>query len=380
MAPTLIDLFSGCGGLGLGFHQAGFSTTYANEIHVDPATTYVRNLLNDESHRMLLGPIEQQLSNKAIDMRRSEFRDIDCLSGGPPCQGLSLAGAGNPDDPRNMLFREYLRVVKKIRPRSIIFENVPGFVNRYGLGLKSRLEEKLEDYGYLFDSHVIKASDYGVPQNRERFILIGVHEDSATDEVKLPTPTWTPSQRNKHLRVSDIIDDLNSYEIWGGYGTGEIWGESTYTKPARSDFAKTMRSESNKTNTTWNTKIPKHTSIVAERMGRILDGEGPEDWIGTPLETKKHTQRGLVKDEFENITMVSTPDDFVHYDRSLPRTLSVRECARFQTFPDHFHFYGSRTTGGVRRKTEVPQYTQVANAIPPRLAEALAHQVLGLIQ
>ena len=115
-------------------------------------------------------------------------------------------------------------------------------------------------------------------------------------------------------------------------------------------------------------------------MGRILDGEGPEDWIGTPLETKKHTQRGLAQNTFENITMVSTPDDFVHYDRNLPRTLSVRECARFQTFPDHFHFHGSRTTGGVRRKTEVPQYTQVANAIPPRLAEALANQVLGLIQ
>ena len=99
MAPTLIDLFSGCGGLGLGFHQAGFSTTYANEIHVDPATTYVRNLLDDESHRMLLGPIEQQLSNKAIDMRRSELRDIDCLSGGPMSRTL-IAGAGNPTTPK----------------------------------------------------------------------------------------------------------------------------------------------------------------------------------------------------------------------------------------------------------------------------------------
>ena len=123
--PSLIC--SQAGGLGLGFHQAGFETILANEINdPDPATTYTQNLLSGNEERMLLGPIQTQPSNKAIDMRKPMLNDIDCIAGGPPCQGLSLAGAGNPDDPRNMLFKQYLRVVKKVKPRSILFENVPG--------------------------------------------------------------------------------------------------------------------------------------------------------------------------------------------------------------------------------------------------------------
>jgi len=377
--PTLVDLFAGCGGLALGFHQAGFKTLLANELHIDPATTYVRNLLPENNYQMLLGPIEEQLSDKAIEMRSDQLNNVDCLAGGPPCQGLSLAGAGNSDDPRNMLFHEYLRVVKKIRPRSVLFENVPGFVNRYGLGLKSRLENELGKLEYEFDSGVVKASDFGVPQNRERFFLLGIRKDCVTDDVKLPKPTWTQKRVNNELTPSKVIDDLNSYQEWGGYGTGEIWGDSTYTKNAKSKFSKSMRKGTKHTNITWNTRIPKHTKKVANRMGRVLLGETREDWIGTPLETKKHTQRALRKDRYENITIVSIPDDFVHYDDGLPRTLSVRECARFQTFPDDFFFHGSRTTGAERRRTEVPQYTQVANAIPPRLAKAMANQVKSLL-
>ena len=380
MGFTLLDLFSGCGGLGLGFHQAEFETILANEINVDPATTYTQNLLSGNEERMLLGPIQSQLSNKAIDMRKPMLNDIDCIAGGPPCQGLSLAGAGNPDDPRNMLFKQYLRVVKKVKPRSILFENVPGFVNRYGLGLKKHLEKALEGMGYSLASSVVKASDYGVPQNRERFFLLGVHKSVEADEIFIPESTWTRERIEKELTVSNVIDDLNSYKEWGGYGTGEIWGPSTYTKPAKSEFAKSMRAHSDAINSTWNTKIPRHTKLVSERMRRILKGETPDDWIGTELETKKHSQRGLRKDKFEQITMVSTPDDYVHYDIELPRTLSVRECARFQTFPDHFLFHGKRTTGGERRKIDVPQYTQVANAIPPRLAETFALHLQKFIQ
>lgn len=380
MAFSLLDLFSGCGGLGLGFHQAGFETILANEINVDPATTYTQNLLSGNEERMLLGPIQSQLSNKAIDMRKPILNDIDCIAGGPPCQGLSLAGSGNPDDPRNMLFKQYLRVVKKVKPRSILFENVPGFVNRYGLGLRKHLERSLEGMGYSLASSVVKASDYGVPQNRERFFLLGVHKSVEADEIFIPENTWEKEKIEKELTVSNVIDDLNSYIEWGGYGTGDIWGPSRYTKPAKSEFAKSMRTHSDRINSTWNTKIPRHTKLVSERMGRILKGETPEDWVGTELETKKHSQRGLRKNKFEQITMVSTPDDYVHYDIKLPRTLSVRECARFQTFPDHFLFHGKRTTGGERRKIDVPQYTQVANAIPPRLAETFALHLQKFIQ
>ena len=131
-AKTLVDLFAGCGGLGLGFHQAGFKTLLANELHPDPASTYQYNLLPESENSMIVGPIQKVLNNRHLDKLGIEKGDVDCLAGGPPCQGFSMAGRGDPNDPRNVLYKEYLRVLRKIQPKSIVFENVPGFANRYG--------------------------------------------------------------------------------------------------------------------------------------------------------------------------------------------------------------------------------------------------------
>ena len=117
---TLVDLFAGCGGLALGFHQAGFETACANELHPDPALTYSSNLLGENKERMKVGPISKVLSNKKIEELGLNDLQIDCVAGGPPCQGFSNAGRGDPEDPRNSLFKEYLRVVRKIQPLSLI--------------------------------------------------------------------------------------------------------------------------------------------------------------------------------------------------------------------------------------------------------------------
>ena len=138
-SATLVDLFAGCGGLALGFHQAGFETICANELHPEPALTYSRNLLVENKESMKVGPIKKAMSNKKIQEFGLDNSEIDCVAGGPPCQGFSNAGRGDPDDPRNSLFKEYLRVVRKIRPKSIVFENVPVTANRYGKGLRERL-------------------------------------------------------------------------------------------------------------------------------------------------------------------------------------------------------------------------------------------------
>ena len=129
---------------------------------------------------------------------------------------------------------------------------------------------------------------------------------------------------------------------------------------------------------TWNTMIPNHTPKVAERMRQIIRGRS--DFTGTELESAKLSQRPLPRDAPPRITIVSIPDDFVHYNEKLPRTLSVRECARFQTFPDHFHFLGKRTSGGKYRRVDVPQYTQVGNAIPPRLAKSIGEILSPIIK
>ena len=214
---TLVDLFSGCGGLGLGMHQAGFRTVLANELHPDPASTYVHNLCPDEPEKVLVGPIQSQLSRARLDRWLTQIDyDVDCLAGGPPCQGFSMAGKGNFDDPRNSLFKEYLRVVGKIMPKTVIFENVPGFANRYGLGLRDRINKYLKRKGYETCSGVLSASDFGVPQLRRRFILTGVRKDVLQDRmVELPKPTFTESMKRNQLTSEAIIGDLDTYEERG---------------------------------------------------------------------------------------------------------------------------------------------------------------------
>lgn len=379
--PTLIDLFSGCGGLALGMHEVGFRTVLANELHPDPASTYIHNLCPNQPESMLVGPIQKQLSRSRLNTWLSEVDyEIDCLAGGPPCQGFSMAGRGDPEDPRNLLFKEYLRVVGKVMPKTVIFENVPGFANRYGLGLRDRLHSYLGRKGYEVCSGVLTASDFGVPQLRRRFIALGVRKDVLQEKkLTLPEPTFSTKRQQKELTCEAVIGDLDTYEVRGGYGSGTIHGEWEYRTRSKGPFQREMRRLSGRgeRGSTWNTRIPNHTSKVAERMRQIIGGR--KDFEGTELESAKLSQRALPRNNTPRITIVSIPDDYVHYNERLPRTLSVRECARFQTFPDHFHFLGKRTSGGLRRRVDVPQYTQVGNAIPPRLANSIGKQLLQYI-
>lgn len=378
---TLVDLFAGCGGLAFGFHQVGFNTLIANELHPDPAATYRHNLLSKTPDSMIVGPIQKVLKNSHLDKLEIKPGETDCVAGGPPCQGFSMAGRGNPDDSRNTLYKEYLRVIRKIRPKSIVFENVPGFANRYGRNLREHLEKSLKSMGYIVDSAIIEAKKFGVPQLRRRFFCIGIHKDYHNgQDVLLPKRTWDDTEIAK-ISASHAIDDLDSYSIRGGYGTGEIDGPDYYLKPARTRFQREMRAISGTTKKgfTWNTRIPMHTENVARRMAAIQNGATRESLMGTELQSRKLSQRLIKKNEFPNITIVSIPDDYVHYNTELPRTLSVRECARLQTFPDHFRFLGRRTTGAERRRIDVPQYTQVGNAIPPRVAEAIGKEILNLL-
>ena len=381
-AHTLVDLFAGCGGLGLGFHNAGFETILANEIHPDPAETYVKNLLQDHPERMFVGSISSVFSDKSLIETGIKKHEVTCVAGGPPCQGFSMAGTGLANDPRNKLYKEYLRVVRYFEPKTVVFENVPGFATRYGLGLRKHLENSLRKMGYEIASGVVRATDYGVPQLRRRFICIGVKKSILNGrKLTLPPTTWTEREIRSKLTTKQVIGDLDVYVERGGYGTGINFGPEPYLKPARTEFQKEMRTVTGTTKKgqTWNTLIPRHTNQVRARMRRYQQGATKESLLNTELATKKHSQRVLVADKPPQITVVSVPDDYIHYNTKLPRTLSVRECARLQTFPDHFVFYGKRTTGGLRRRVDVPQYTQVGNAIPPRLANAIAQYLLEFL-
>jgi DNA (cytosine-5)-methyltransferase 1 len=216
---------------------------------------------------------------------------------------------------------------------------------------------------------------HGVPQLRARFILIGIHRNYTDEEkITLPKETWNLERINQELTAKKVLGDLNTYTKYGGGTDTEL---ENYKKPARTKYQREMRAISGTTvkGSTMNTRIPNHGVRVQNRFRKYLQGETVDSLKGTDFETAKHSQRPLSADKFPKITVVSIPDDYVHYDIDMPRTFSVRECARLQTFPDHFHFYGKRTTGGDRRRVDVPQYTQVANAVPPRLAKAIAEHI-----
>jgi DNA (cytosine-5)-methyltransferase 1 len=342
----------------------------------------VKNLLQHHPERMFVGSISSVFSDKSLIETGIKKHEVTCVAGGPPCQGFSMAGTGLANDPRNKLYKEYLRVVRYFDPKTVVFENVPGFATRYGLGLRKHLENSLRKMGYGIASGVVRAMDYGVPQLRRRFICIGVKKSILNGrELTLPPATWTEGEIRSKLTTKQVIGDLDVYVERGGYGTGINFGPEPYLKPARTEFQKEMRAFSGTTikGKTWNTLIPRHTIPVQQRMRKYQLGATRESLNNTDLATKKHSQRVLVADKPPQITVVSLPDDYIHYNMKLPRTLSVRECARLQTFPDHFVFYGKRTTGGLRRRVDVPQYTQVGNAIPPRLANAIARYLLEFL-
>ena len=128
---TLVDLFAGCGGVGLGFHEAGFETILANEMHPDPAETYRKNLLTRNEQRMVVGSIQKVLTNKHLDQLGMKQFETDCVAGGPPCQGFSNAGPNIASDPRNQLYKSYLSFVKLVEPKIILIENVAGIASKF---------------------------------------------------------------------------------------------------------------------------------------------------------------------------------------------------------------------------------------------------------
>lgn len=372
--PTVVDLFSGAGGLSLGLQNAGFDVLLANDHHPDPVRTYRVNLVEPSDWNTVLeGGISEVLSNRRLDVIRESwaregFRQVDLVAGGPPCQGFSTAGTKDQNDPRNKLFKEYLRVVEYLQPRAILFENVPRFEKGYGQEFYRLLVKGLTKADYRWSHDVISASRLGIPQSRKRFILIGFRSDEGVDprdvlaSLPLNGSRTLPTPR-------EVIGDLDFAEYGSNPDTYHLKPKSTFQRWARTALPITDWRREQFERRLWNHQISEHRPHVVERMRLVQKGiyKFPDD-----LKTGKMHQRSLRPDDrVPQFTVTSLPDDYIHWNPERPRILSVREMARFQSFPDWFRFEGKRTTGYEARRHDVPQYTQVANAIPPPLGEAL---------
>lgn len=363
---TCIELFAGAGGLLLGLEMAGFRTIVANEIHAHPCLTLSHNFpsipvlnasLRDLSGRELIahanttGPIE-----------------VDLIAGGPPCQGFSTAGLKEVADPRNTLIGDFIRIVREVRPRFFLLENVTGLQTLHEGKLFANVLHELSLLGYSFHHRILMAAHYGVPQMRKRLIVIGsregklpehpepTHRDPATSSLfERSLPTYTTCQ--------DALGDLPLIM------PGEIATE--YTMPPTTAFQKRMREGSKKLH---NHQASNHRQKIMDYYALVPPGGTALDIPIDVRNGKQGVQRWPVDGLSRTIT--TEPTDFLH--PTLNRIPTVRELARIQTFPDRYKFLGQRTTGNkMRRLGYCSQTQQVGNAVPPLLAEAIGRSILA---
>lgn len=389
MSFKVLDLFSGAGGMAEGFLQAGFAIPYASDISEQAKETYTnRHKQLGHDIKFFQGDINELKTLENLkEFLGNDLNSIDVVTGGPPCQGFSLAGRRDENDTRNKLIHSYIEVLETVKPKYFVMENVLGILsaeisNFEGLAdiyENMKLTDILEkEFKYIGYSNVIRkvmdASHYGVPQKRMRVIFLGTRDDI---HPKLEHPEPTSDLLNS---AKSAIEDLENI----GIGKQVL----KYNKPISSNYQLKSRQgrtpdvdgEPIEATSLYNHETSRHTAIVTERFKNLRSGENIRSMLARlspeqaeKLATKKNNCKKIIADQ-PSPTVLTLPDDLVHYKKN--RIMTVREMARLQSFDDSFEFLGKRTTGGDRRKSETPQYTLVGNAVPPLLAKAIGEEIM----
>lgn len=360
-----IDLFSGCGGMTLGFSWAGFKSIFASDIDENCESTFLDNF-----------PQTPFLCKSIIEIEKKEVdnilkkKEIDIIIGGPPCQGFSLANKRRnkiKDDPRNKLFFEYIKFINWYNPKAFVMENVKGLLSMHkGEVIKQIIQEcESAGEGYNVRYKVLKASDFGVPQCRERVIIIGVRKD--LDII----PEFPTKKYQVDITVDQAISDLPKIEA------GEGFEEMNYDSKPLNQYQKFMRKDSIKL---FNHIAMKHTKRLIERFNAIKHGQSLIDvWdthgsvkrgnpnVKSEIKFSQNNQR-LFGDKPAPTIAASFQSNFIH--PHLNRNFTAREGARLQSFPDSFIFKGMRTK--MSWEKGLSQYQQIGNAVPPILAYEIA--------
>lgn len=434
-----VDLFCGAGGCSEGLIQAGFHILFSSDISPMAGLTYQHRheqlgLIQGENTwfecadiRDLTGELIWQRIRGLRMFANRDVPEIDLMIGGPSCQGFSRAGRRDKNDPRNLLFGEYVRVINDIRPKYIILENVEGFMDmqfmdyvgitgiRYhdGSVTPDILRSELNEIGYdTLPLQILDAADYGVPQRRKRVIFMGYRRGLM--QPSYPEPTTPEHPVSLHDAISDLIRDPAIRDM--------VHIEpSQFQMDSHAGRTPAINGEPIAAAELTNMELPRHTEMIQERFSLFAQGESGTnlrkrvqengiDLHNTPelvamcsektgrtaheiidlfeagtddtemldiLITKKNIRQRW-DENMPAATVVTIPDDYISPWEN--RTFSVREMARCQSFDDSFEFLGKRTTGGLLRRVDVPQYTQVGNAVPPLLARAVALEVYRVLE
>ncbi len=369
--PTAISLFAGAGGCSLGFKQAGYDIRFATDLDQDAVDSYQRNFAETPCEAGDVRDTDAAALRSRSDLRSGE---LDILLGGPPCQGFSSAGVKAGDDPRNSLLRHYVRLLDGTRPKWFVMENVEGLLtNGGGLHLRDAVAAFLEA-GYAVNVEKIYAQGYGVPQRRKRVLIVG---NRLGHNFIFPEPSTRFSGsifRKGEVTFACALGDLPPAAKLAG------WARA-YERPPQNELQAYLRGEA--TMVTDHFTIPL-SGLQLQRVSGLRPGQTMKDlpehlqhdsfrrrafrrvMDGTPVERRGGAPHGLKRlfadEPCLTITSAATRE-FVHATED--RLLTLRECARLQTFPDGFEFAGNAAS----------RIRQIGNAIPPMLARTLAEHI-----
>jgi len=394
--PTYIDLFAGCGGLSYGLGKAGWEGVFAIEKSPMAFATFKHNLLDHHSHfnwpkwlpKTALN-INEILNDHYTNLKTLRGQ-VDLIAGGPPCQGFSMAGKRVEGDSRNSLILAYLKVVELIQPNLVFIENVPGITQRFrgqdgsmGMRHSDNIANQLIDIGYeIPEQEILNFADFGLPQSRRRFIMVAVKKGRSGgffDQLKQRKSSFLKAKGLKQsMTTQEALSDLLRIHGESMSPESRQFQCGLYGSPTNL-YQRFMRQRKRRGTIVDSHRFANHTCKTIKVFENLLSS-APANVGLRGSEAKKYGVKKrnvtLLAPDQPSPTILSIPDDYVHY--SEPRIMTVRECARLQTFPDTFEFVGKYTTGGKMRRIEVPRYTQVGNAIPPLLAEQAGHVLKNL--
>lgn len=370
--PTAISLFAGAGGCSLGFGQAGYDVRFATDLDADAVESYRRNFPGTPCEAADIRQLTAEAVLQRIGLNPGE---LDMLLGGPPCQGFSSAGVKAGDDPRNSLLSHYIRLLEGIRPKWFVMENVEGLLTSdRGLHVRDTVAAFLEA-GYSLNVEKVYSQGYGIPQRRKRVLIVG---NRLGHNFSFPEPVTRFSGsifRKGEITFATAVDDLPSVAMDAGEPL-------TFREPPQNELQAYLRGNAKAVTDHYAVAL---SEIQFERVRGLRPGQTMKDlpehlqhdsfrrrayrrvMDGTPVEKRGGAPSGL-KRLFANepsltITSAATRE-FVHPRED--RLLTLRECARLQTFPDSFEFAGSSAS----------RIQQIGNAIPPMLARAVAEHIV----
>lgn len=335
---NVLDLFCGCGGLSLGFEEAGYNVLLGIDIWEDALKTYAYNHKHNKT-----------LCADMSTLRGEDVKDIigdnsvDVIIGGPPCQGFSIAGKRIVNDDRNKLYKGFVRMVEYFKPKAFVMENVPNILSIGDGAVRETIINDFKSLGYTVETKVLTASDYGVPQNRRRAVFVGLTKGNFDFDIPMVAEKVT---------TEEALSDLPEQSIEDG---GKYSVEST------SGYQKLMRINSIGV---YNHEVTQHNEQTVRIISMVPDGGNYKDLPKEFQETRKvHIAWTRLNSKRPSITIDTGHRHHFHYKWN--RVPTVRESARIQSFPDDFIFLCSKTS----------QYKQVGNAVPPLMAKAIAEKL-----